>query len=436
MRIAFITAGAAGMFCGSCMRDNALVSALIERGHDALLIPTYTPIRTDDPDASQNRVFFGGINVFLQQKSRLFRHTPRLFDRLLDFPRLLKWVSRFASRTPYNVLGKLTVSMLQGQDGNQRKELQKLIDWLKTEIQPEVIILTNVLLSGIAPQLRAELNVPILATLQGDDIFLEALPEPDRKICLELIRTNSESFDGFISTSEFYANDMAKYLQIDRAKIRIVYPGISLRGHGGTRPSAPVSALRIGYFARICPEKGFHNLIDAFIHLRKTPSSPPYALRASGWLGENHRAYFAEQMKELETAGLRDQFEYVESPDHSSKVRFLNSIDVLSVPTVYHEPKGLYLLEAWANGVPVVQPAHGSFPELIELTGAGLLVKPNDPLALAIGLRRLLEDVALRETMAQKGRDAVAMRFHAGAMAEQTEQLLNEYVRSQKPFIA
>ena len=160
MRIAFITAGAAGMFCGSCMRDNALVSALIERGHDALLIPTYTPIRTDDADASQKRVFFGGINVFLQQKSRLFRHTPRLFDRLLDFPRLLKWVSRFASRTPYSVLGSLTISMLQGQDGNQRKELQKLIDWLKTEIQPEVILLTNVLLSGSAPRMCSSVLLP------------------------------------------------------------------------------------------------------------------------------------------------------------------------------------------------------------------------------------------------------------------------------------
>jgi len=436
MRIAFITAGAAGMYCGSCMRDNALVSALIARGHDALLIPTYTPIRTDDPDASQRRVFFGGINVFLQHKSRLFRHTPRLFDRLLDFPRLLKWVSRFASRTPYSVLGSLTISMLEGQDGNQRKELHKLIDWLKTEIQPEVILLTNVLLSGIAPQLQAELNVPILATLQGDDIFLEALPEADRKICLELIRTNSMSFDGFISTSEFYANDMAKYLQIDRKKIRVVYPGISLRGHGGIRPPAPVPALRIGYFARICPEKGFHNLIDAFIRLRQMPGSRPYTLRASGWLGDNQRAYFVEQMKELETAGLRDQFEYIESPDHASKVRFLNNIDVLSVPTVYHEPKGLYLLEAWANGVPVVQPAHGSFPELIELTGAGLLVPPNDSHALALGLRRVLDDVTLRETMSQKGRNAVATRFHAEAMAEQTEQLLYEYVRGQKTVIA
>src|SRR5262245_2243189 len=107
MRIAYITAGAGGMFCGSCLRDNTLVAALAAQGHDALLIPTYTPIRTDEADVSQPRVFFGGINVFLQQKWSLFRHTPWTFDRLLDAPGLLRWVSRFAVRTRAEDLGEL-----------------------------------------------------------------------------------------------------------------------------------------------------------------------------------------------------------------------------------------------------------------------------------------------------------------------------------------
>src|SRR5215469_18674666 len=113
MRIAFITSGAAGMYCGSCMRDNTLTAALIRLGHDAVLIPTYTPIRTDEEDVSQRRVFFGGVNVYLQQRSGLFRYTPWLFDRLLDFPRLLRWVSRFARNTRPDQLGDMTVSMLR-----------------------------------------------------------------------------------------------------------------------------------------------------------------------------------------------------------------------------------------------------------------------------------------------------------------------------------
>src|SRR5215210_3119655 len=99
MRIAYITAGAAGMYCGSCMKDNTLVSALCKAGHDALLIPTYTPIRTDEADVSNRQIFFGGINVYLEQKLWLFRHTPRFLDRLLNARWLLRWVSRFAANT-------------------------------------------------------------------------------------------------------------------------------------------------------------------------------------------------------------------------------------------------------------------------------------------------------------------------------------------------
>jgi len=62
--------------------------------------------------------------------------------------------------------------------------------------------------------------------------------------------------------------------------------------------------LVIGYFARICPEKGFQNVIDAFIELRKSPGSPEYKLRASGWLGENNRPFFQEQSAKLKLAGL------------------------------------------------------------------------------------------------------------------------------------
>src|SRR5205807_466261 len=129
MRIAYITAGAAGMFCGSCMRDNTLVAALHRLGHDALLVPTYTPIRTDEEDVSQHRIFFGGINVYLQQKSRIFRHTPRFLDRLLDNWSLLRWVSNKALKTDAAELADLTLSMLEGTHGHQKKEAERLIDF-------------------------------------------------------------------------------------------------------------------------------------------------------------------------------------------------------------------------------------------------------------------------------------------------------------------
>jgi glycosyltransferase involved in cell wall biosynthesis len=436
MRITYITAGAGGMFCGSCLHDNTLVAALIAQGHDALLVPTYTPLRTDEPDVSQKRVFFGGINVYLEQKLALFRHTPRVIDRLLNAPSLLRWAGRFAARTQAEDLGDLTVSMLKGEHGYQAKEVTKLADWLEAEIRPEIVNLTNVLLSGLVHEIKRRLRVPVLASLQGDDVFLEALPEPFKQQALELIRDHCREIDGFIATSVYYADFMSEYLSIPRDRIHVVYPGLNLAGHGERGVSTPRSnvstppsdkPLTIGYFARICPEKGLHILADAVHDLKQMPDAPPFRLRVSGWLGDNHRRFLDDIRQRFHLNGFADSFEHVECPDHLSKVGFLQSLDVLSVPTVYREPKGLYVLEALANGVPVVQPRHGSFPELIEKTGGGLLVNPEDPEDLARGLKQLLTSPLLRSEMGQKGKDAVHRLFTAAMMAQQTIEVYRKY---------
>ncbi|MCI0685291.1 MAG: glycosyltransferase family 4 protein [Gemmataceae bacterium] len=467
MRIAYITAGAGGMICGSCLHDNTLAAALIGLGHDVLLIPTYTPIRTDEDDVSQARVFFGGINVYLQQKSALFRRTPWFLDRLFDWPRLLRWVGRFAVKTQAEDLVDLTLSVLRGEDGNQRKEIDKLVGWLKTEVRPDIVILTNVLLSGAAPRLARELGVPLIGMLQGDDIFLEALPAEARARAKELIGANCTALSGYIATSRYYADFMSGYLDFPRDRIDVVYPGINLKGHGGARPdhawphdaapahtsperpshnAAPDSPWRdgpppdgrpaggnsrpftIGYFARICPEKGLHVLVEAFRLLRRMPGTPPCRLHVSGWMGENHLEYLNEQKRLLAAANLLSDFEHVAAPDHAGKVRFLARCDVLSVPTVYREPKGLYILEAWANGVPVVQPRHGAFPELVEATGGGVLVNPEDPADIAQALRRLMDQPEQVRDMARRGQEAVRTRFHAAAMAEETVRVLRRHV--------
>jgi glycosyltransferase involved in cell wall biosynthesis len=428
MKIAYITAGGAGMFCGSCMRDNTLTAALHKQGHDALLIPIYTPIRTDEEDVSQERIFFGGINVYLQQKSWLFRHTPWLLDRLLDAPRLLKWVSRFAVKTRAEDLGALTVSVLEGEHGKQRKEVAKLVEWLVSEVKPEIINLTNALIAGIVPELKRRLHVPILCTLQGDDIFTEFLPEPHRTRTLELIRERCREIDGFVATCGYYAEFMSEYFEIPREKIHVVRPGINLRGHGAPRPPRSAEPFTIGYFARICPEKGLHVLVDAFGRLKEMPGTENVCLRVAGWLGENHRPYLDDLRKRLESRGLASAFEHVDCPDHETKVRFLSSLDVLSVPTTYREPKGLYVLEALANGVPVVQPAHGSFPELVAMTGGGLLADPNDPADLASVLHALIHDRERGHELGRVGREAVHAHFHADRMAEETAAVYRRYV--------
>ena len=424
MRVAYITAGAAGMFCGSCLKDNALARALRAAGHDAVLVPTYTPIRTDDPDESVGRVFYGGISVYLEQKSALFRRLPRWATRWLDHPALIRLAARRAGgEFDYAALAAMTESMLAGADGRQRHELGELVAWLKAEVRPDVVVLTNALLSGLVPTVAKELGVPVVTTLQGDDAFLDVLPADARRRCVEAIRRNDAHTAGYIATSRDYADYMSGYLGLDRAKVDVVYPGIALKGHGsGASANRPPT---VGYFARLCPEKGFHHAVAAFSRLKRLPGMAEAKFRAGGWLGPQHRAFFAQQVGKL-PAG---DFEHVECPDHAAKVRFFQSIDVLTVPTEFREPKGLYLLEAWANGVPVVQPARGSFPELIAATGGGLLVPPGDPDALARGLAELLADPARRRAMGEAAQRVVRERFSAAAMAEATAAVLNKYLR-------
>src|SRR5262245_5654740 len=223
MKIAAITAGAGGMYCGSCLHDNTLAAALTSRGHDVWLIPTYTPIRTDEQNVSRPRVFLGGINVYLQQ-FRPFRWVPAGIRKWLDTPRLLHFASRFADPTRYENLGPLTLAMLQGETGPHRRQFQELADYLAKEVRPELVTLTNVLLSGLAPTLQRRLVVPVLAYLQCDDLFLDALPEGFRSRSIELIRQNGAAIAGYIATSQYYADHMAGYLGLNREKIDVVHP--------------------------------------------------------------------------------------------------------------------------------------------------------------------------------------------------------------------
>lgn len=415
MRIAYIAAGAADMICGTCLHDNALAGALLRQGHDVSLIPTYTPLKTDGVDVSIDRVFFGALNVYLQQKVGAFRHTPAAFDRLLDNPGLIRRVARLGASTDPTELGDLTWSVLKGEEGFQSKELARLVAWLRDDLRPDVVHLTNSMFVGFARTLKSELGVPVVCSLQGEDLFLGQLREPWKTRSLEALRERARDVDAFLSHSEWYAGEMAELMAVDRSRVHVVPLGISLADFDGPveeRPAPPTEAapVTVGYLARICPEKGLHLLVDA---VRLLEADPAYKgkirLRAAGWLGARDRHYFER---------LSGAVEYLGEVDRAGKSRFLHSLDVLSVPTVYREPKGLFVLEALAHGVPVVQPRHGAFPEMIAATGGGLLVEPGSPEDLARGLARLIGDPGLRAELGRAGRDAVHHRFTAAAEAE------------------
>ena len=404
LRIAILAAGAGGMFCGSCLRDNALAGALIRAGQRVTLVPLYTPLRTEGESPAINQVFYGGVNVYLQHVSRLFRHTPRLLDRLFDWRGLLRLAGTLGAQTSPARLGGLTLDVLRGEEGGTAKELRRLIGFL-AELRPDIVSLPNLMFIGAARLLGRELGVPVVCELTGEDLFLNQLVEPDRSRVHDVIRERAHDVSAFVATSAYYADQMSTYLNVPRAKIEVVYPGVAkglLREPTNTR--AAERPPTVGYLARICPEKGFGRLLEAVALLRRMPGMSAVQTLAGGYLGAGDRKWFEGVMARAAADGVR----YLGELDYDGKLNLLDSVDVLCVPTIHPEPKGIYVLEALARGVPVVLPAHGSFPELVDATGGGVLVPPGDAAALAHTLAALLADAPKRAELGRAGYVAVS----------------------------
>ncbi len=419
MKIAYVAPGAAGMYCGTCIHDNTLAAALMELGHDVALVPLYTPIRTDEPPVAMPGIFYGAVNVYLQQALRLFRRTPRGLDRIFDSGAMLGLASRLAGSTDAASLGPLTLSVLRGEEGRQRKELARLTAWL-AEFRPDVVHLGNGLLIGLARGIHRATGAPVVSGLTGEDLFLDGLPEPHGSEVLEELRRRAAELAGFVAPSRYYAARMQELLAVPAERIHVVPLGLNLRHFEAPQRQDGDAPVSIGYLARICPEKGLHVLVDAFRRLVREPGAETVRLEVGGWVARRERSYLAALEQRLRGAGLGGRIAIHGELDAAAKRAMLRRIDLFSVPTTYREPKGLSVLEALAHGVPVVQPRHGAFPELIEATGGGLLVEPGSAAALATALLELVRDPERRRQLGRRGRAAVEGQFDSRRMAERT----------------
>jgi glycosyltransferase involved in cell wall biosynthesis len=420
MRIVQITPGSGGSFyCENCLRDAALVAAMRSLGHDVVMVPMYLPLEPEKNMVTASApIFFGGLNVYLQQKSAFFRKTPRWLDRLLDSPGLLRWMGRKAGMTSAKDLGETTISMLRGRHGHQTKELDRLTAWLaEQENKPQVVCLSNILLAGLARPLKAKLGVPVVCLLQDEDGFLDGLAPPYSQKAWEIVGDCSRDMDAFIAVSRYYAAVMAERLRLEEGRLDVVYTGISLDGYQPpqTLPRTPA----IGYLSRMCADRGLGTLVDAFVILKKNEKLGRLRLRVAGGERGDDEAFMKQIKHTLNSRGLINDVDFLSDFGRDARHSFLQTLSILSVPERQPVACGMYVLEALAAGVPVVEPAIGVFPELIEMTGGGVLYEPNAAAALAAALETLLLDPDRARDLGRKGRDVVLRKFNIEQTAQQ-----------------
>ncbi len=413
MRIIQITPSAGDSFyCENCLRDAALVKAMLALGHDVLMVPLYLPLSIEQAKpGTVSPIFFGGVNVYLQQKLGVFRKTPRWLDKLFDSPGLLKWVGRMAGMTSAKDLGETTISMLRGEEGRQIKELDRLVDWLDTQHnKPDVICLSNILLLGLARRIKERLGVPVVCLLQDEDGFLDGLPSPYAEHAWRIIIERAGDVNAFIAVSQYYADAMRQRLKLDPDRVKVAYTGIALEGYEACQGQPDVPT--IGFLSQMSADKGLDTLVDAFILLKKNEKLKNARLCITGGQSAADKAFVNQLRHKLSSLESLDDVEFLEQFDLKGKLAFLGKLSVLSVPEKHSVSCGLYVLEALAAGVPVVQPASGVFPELLEMTGGGVLCEPNDAEALATAMESLLLDPEHARQLGEQGRQGVHEKFN------------------------
>jgi glycosyltransferase involved in cell wall biosynthesis len=417
MKIVHVVPGSGGSFyCENCMRDTALVKALQRTGHDVRMVPMYLPLFGDHTDGRDAPVFFGAVNLYLKEKLPAYRRAPRWLQRLLDSGPVLKWAARHAGSTRATGLEDLTLSMLRGESGRQAAELAQLVDWLKDEVAPDVVHLSNALLVGLARQIKSRLHVPVVCSLQDEDTWLDSMDERYRAMTWNTLIERSGDVDAFIGVSGFYGETMRSRMRFPTEKLHTIHIGIDLSGHGTA--ALDLDPPTIGYLSRTCEALGLGTLVEAFMLLKRRPRLEGLRLKITGGATGDDAAFVEGLKQRLAAAGLLDDVDFVPGFERAERLRFLESLSLMSVPVPDGEAFGVYQIEAMASGVPVVQPGVGAFPEIVGATGGGVIYEPHTAEGLAAAVESLLNTPERLRELGAKGRETVHRDFGVDRMAE------------------
>jgi glycosyltransferase involved in cell wall biosynthesis len=426
MNIIQIIPGSGGSFyCGNCLRDSKYVIALREQGHQVIKIPMYLPIFSDEHDIGEIPVFYGAVSIYLKQLYPIFRKAPQWVDGLLNSKPLLKMAASMAGSTNAKGLEEMTVSMLLGEDGKQQEELERLVEWMAEHCQPDIVHISNALLLGLAHRIKEKLNVPIVCSLQDEDVWVDAMKPEFQNRIWNLMSDKAKDVDQFIGVSYYFSKVMKDRMNLSSEKIQSLYLGVDPDDY----EVIPIRSKgrNIGYISRMCHENGLDILVDAFILLKKNEEFNDVKLILTGGYTGSDSGYLKEIRKKLASELLEDQVHFMEDFEDGSRNEFFNEVSVISVPVRNGEAFGMYLLEAMASGVPVVQPALGAFPEIIHLSGGGIIYQPNTPEMLCEALTGLLSDPEKLNQLSINARKGVEINFnihdHAKKMIDVYQKL-------------
>lgn len=417
MKIAHIIPGSGGSFyCGNCLRDSKYMKALQDLGKQVVKVPMYLPLFEDAHDLNEVPVFYGAVDIYLKQRFPVFRHMPAFVDKMLNSKTLLNLAAQNAGSTRAKGLEEMTVSMLLGEDGLQKDELERLVDWLKNEAKPDVVHLSNALLLGLARRIKQKIGIPVVCSLQDEDVWVDVMSDQHRDEVWELMQERAREVDAFVAVSQFYADDMQKRLHLRKEQLFVNHIGVDTADYEvkDIRNKEPM----IGFISRMCEENGLGILVDAFIHLKEEEHFRPVKLKITGGKTNDDAAFIKEQMQKIATARLEQDVLWVEEFEGPSRQDFFNSVAVLSVPVLNGEAFGLYQLEALASGIPLVQPELGAFPEVLGLSEGGIIYHPNSAKKLAKAWKSIILEKDKLAEMSEKGLAGVKAHFDIHKQAE------------------
>jgi glycosyltransferase involved in cell wall biosynthesis len=410
MKVLFIIPGSGDSFyCGNCFRDNLQANALRKAGHDVIVMPLYLPFKYSSFKAD-TPLFFPATTFYVAQKFFRKGGMPVWISRMLESKPMLNIASSFSGTTSAAGLEDITLAMIHGNDAVFSEQVHTMLNWIEHHEKPDIIHLSTTLLIGIAKAVKQRINIPVVCSLQDEEIWIDSLRGAFLQEAWQGIIDNIRYIDKFVTTSEFYKKVATTRIpQI--TNVEVIYPGIDVSRYASDQyPADPV----IGFFYRMNRENGLDILAEAFVKLKKRGTVKNLKLKvAGGYTAQDKR--FLKGIRKL-LRPYMDDVDLCHTYNPERHADFYRQITLISVPVTFDEGVGLYLCEAFAAGRPSVEPATGSFPEI---TGdAGITYSPNNSDALADAIEKLLTDTGLYDRCRENALKLSQTRYSGEVMAE------------------